>query len=157
MITHQFSRYVLIPADPKHLDLARAWTLADPDHAAQRVRPEFWIEQGERWEAWLLTDEEGPVYFFKAVRYDPDIEVHIQFPPYPAVAAITSQIHHRNRLSMALVEGMRWLERRARGVREIRFESQNPSLIRFAEKHLGFTNEGGRLSKRLEAADVRCN
>jgi hypothetical protein len=154
MLTYQFSRYLLIPADPRHLELARAWTLADPDHAGS-VRPEFWIEQGERWEAWLLTDAEGPVYFFKAVRYDPDIEVHIQFPPYPAVAAITSQIHHRNRLSMALVEGMRWLERRARGVREIRFESQNSSLIRFAEKHLGFTNEGGHLSKRLEAADVR--
>jgi hypothetical protein len=150
MIAHQFSRYLLIPADPRHLGLARAWTLADPDHAGS-VRPEFWIEQGEQCEAWLLTDEEGPIYFFKAVRRYPDIEVHVQFPPYPAVAPITSQIHHRNRLSLALIEGMRWLEQRAKSVREIRFESKNPKLIRFAENHLGFTNEGGHLSKHLEA------
>lgn len=156
MIAHQFSRYVLIPADQKHLDLARAWTLADPDHAGS-VRPEFWIEQGEGCEAWLLTDKEGPVYFFKAVHFNPDIEVHIQFPPYPAAAPIHSQAHHRNRLALALVEGMRWLERTARSVREIRFESRNPKLIRFAENHLGFSNEGGQLSKRLEAAGVRSN
>jgi hypothetical protein len=56
---------------------------------------------------------------------------------------------------MALVEGMRWLEQRAKSVREIRFDSCNPKLIKFAENHLGFTNEGGRLSKRLEVADVR--
>jgi hypothetical protein len=154
MIAHQFSRYVLIPAEQRHLHLARAWTLADPDHAG-RVRPEFWIEQGEGCEAWLLTDEEGPVYFFKAVHFHPDIEVHIQFPPYPAALAITSQIHHRNRMALALVEGMRWLEQTARSVREIRFESRDPKLIRFAENHLGFNNEGGRLSKRLEAASVR--
>jgi hypothetical protein len=154
MITHQFSRYLLIPADPRHLDLARAWTLADPDHAGS-VRPEFWIEQGEGCEAWLLTDEEGPVYFFKAVHCQPDVEVHIQFPPYPAAAPILSQVHHRNRLALALVEGMRWLECRlkaAKRMREIRFDSRDPKLIRFAEKHLGFTNEGGHLSKRLEAA-----
>jgi hypothetical protein len=39
-------------------------------------------------------------------------------------------------------------------MREIRFDSHNPQLIRFAERHLGFTNEGGHLSKRLEKKEI---
>lgn len=155
MIAHQFSRYVLVPADPRNLDLARAWTLADPDHAGQ-VRPEFWIEQGEGFESWLLTDKEGPVFFFKAIVRDRYVEVHIQFPPYPAAAPIANQMHHRNRMALALVEGMRWFEARVR-IREVRFESRNPSLIRFAVKHLGFRDEGGQLSKCLEGDYVRAS
>lgn len=153
MIAHQFSRYLLLPADWRYLELARAWTAADPDHAG-RVQGEFWIEQGEGFESWVLTDEEGPVFFFKAIIRDGYVEVHIQFPPYPQEAPIERQAHHRRRLSLALIEGMRWYEQRVR-IRELRFDSRNEQLIRFAEKHLGFKNDGGQLSKRLEADHVR--
>lgn len=151
MIVHRFSGYTLVPADATCAALAHMWTMADPDHAG-RVKPEFWIEQGEGIESWLLYDRLGAVYFFKSIRQDLDIEIHIQFPPYP----VDARMNHHCRISLALVEGMHWLENRIRGkIREVRFESRNPSLIRFAEKHLGFTNENGQLSKRLEATDVR--
>lgn len=157
MIVHRFSGYTLVPADASCLMLACVWTTADPDHAG-RVKPEFWIEQGEGMESWLLYDKHGAVYFFKSIRRGLDIEIHIQFPPYPAEAGATARMRHHRRISFALIEGMRWLENRVRGrIREIRFESRNPSLIRFAEKHLGFTNENGQLSKRLEAPHVRIN
>ena len=88
------------------------------------------------------------------MRRDDDlaIEVHIQFPPYPAAADLAGQMQHRRRMSLALIEGLRWLERRVNGhgLREIHFDSRNPSLIRFAQKYLGFHNERGLLSKPLE-------
>lgn len=154
MIVHRFSGYTLVPADATVAALAEQWTKSDPDHVL-RVNPIFWIEQGEGMESWLLYDRHGPIYFFKSIRRDNDIEVHIQFPPYPSETEPAMRMNHHRRLSLALVEGLRWLESRVRGkIREIRFDSRNPSLIRFAEKHLGFTNENGQLSKRLEAPRV---
>ena len=157
MIVHTFSGYELRPAGLDDLELARAWTNADPDHIG-RVDPAFWIHQAPGMESWLLCDGKGPVFFFKAIIHRETLEVHIQFPPYPIQENAGKQIEHRRRVSLALIEGTRWLEQRVKGLEKMRFESQNPSLIRFAEKYLGFTNFGGQLTKSLkEAPYVRLN
>lgn len=151
MITHAFSCYRLRRADLGDVELAAAWTKRDPEHAG-RVLPEFWIEQGIGVESWVLFDKQGPVFFFKSVVRNQILEVHIQFPPYPIAATLEKQAQHKRRMSLALIEGMRWLEQRVKGFfLEIRFDSRDSKLIHFAEKHLGFTNQNGQLAKRLQA------
>jgi hypothetical protein len=141
MMAFTFGGYQLREALAQDLELARAWTAADPDHAG-RVLPEFWLTN-----AWLLSDSAGPIFFFRGIRQGlggRELEIHIQFAP-----GLT-----RQRLTAALMEGMAWLEANTQDVDEIRFDSKNFSLIRFCEKRLGFTNAGGKLTKRL-AAEVR--
>jgi hypothetical protein len=93
------------------------------------------------------------VFFFKAVQMPEKIlEIHVQFAPLPEPVYPWSHSKHRARVSRALTDGTEWLEDRVRGYfREMRFESTNPTLIHFCEKHLGFKRQNGTLSKGLGA------
>lgn len=146
METFQFKGYRLKPASLVDLPLAKAWTKADPDHAG-KVDPGFWLGQSARTQSYLLIDADGPVFFFKGSVAGKSLEVHVQFPPDDDAA-----MHHlrRRRISQGLIEGLTWLEGHMRyAVDEIVFESTTPALIRFCQRHLGFTHEGGRLRKKL--------
>jgi hypothetical protein len=134
-----FKGYQLRDTVPADIDLARAWTAADPDHAG-RVLPEFWITDG-----WLLSDREGPIFFFRGIRIKPrTLEIHVQFGDNLT----------RERLVSALIDGEAWLMENALDIDEICFDSKNPVLIHFCEKRLGFTNVNGKLCKQL-TAEVR--
>lgn len=152
----RFDEFALRPAVAEDLPLATTWTRADPDHWGMDAA--FWIQQGYRVESWLLHDATGPVFFFTAKTFENRagaqlekvLEVHVQFPPVPNEHEGEAQRQHRQRMGHALLDGTAWLEKNLRGeFAEIRFESLSPGLIRFCERHLGFTNQGGRLFKRL--------
>lgn len=144
--------YLLEPAAAKHKALAEQWTAWDPDHAG-RVDPSFWLEQDEACDSYLVSDGMGPVLFFKVIIWtDRDFfqyrkkvaEIHMQFMP------ASTTIDHQ-RIGGALLKGCPWLEEllRAAGVEEIYFDSTSPGLVAFTTKRMGFTQEDGRLRKRL--------
>jgi hypothetical protein len=137
-----FNGYLLRSAVLSDIPLAAAWTDSDPDHAG-RVPPRFWIADDS---CWLLSDRDGPVFFFRGIRIAERIlEIHVQFAPNLP----------RERLVSALLEGMAWLETNAQNVDEICFDSKNERLISFCEKRLGFVNTNGKLCKRLPIAEMR--
>lgn len=140
--TYHFGTYTLRPAGMiVDFYLAHEWTRADPDH--KDVSPQFWLEQGPDSDAYLLLDQEGPLYFARLIRTTPEqVEMHIQFPP---------QTGHR-RVVLGLMNGMVWLEKMLRRIRirELYFKSCSPTLIRFAIRRLGFEDDGnGKLQKCL--------
>ena len=148
----RFDGYLLEPASYEHKDLAEKWTAWDSDHAGQ-VDPRFWLEQDGTRDSYLVSDRHGPVLFFKVIMWtDRDFfqyrkkvaEIHMQF--MPASIAIDHQ-----RIGGALLKGCPWLEEilRAAGVEEIYFDSTSPGLVAFTTKRMGFTQEDGRLRKRL--------
>lgn len=154
MAQHRFANYLLRMTGPEDLKLATEWTAADADHAG-RVDPRFWLERDAHGESWLLHDAEGPLFFFKAVRFESQgqniLELHVQFSPVPEPIDPWTHRHHRVRTARALVDGTQWLERTVQAFHEMWFDSNNPVLIHFCEKHLGFTRKGGRLFKKLQA------
>jgi hypothetical protein len=154
--TLRFDGYLLEPAEFKHKALAESWTAWDKDHAG-RVDPRFWLEQDERTDSYLVSDAAGPVLFFKVIvmgikQFESDpfpswkhAELHMQFMPAACGA-------DHNRIADALFKGYPWLELIliGAGVSEIYFDSRSPGLVAFTTKRMGFTQEGGRLRKRLE-------
>lgn len=153
--TFRFGEYELRPAGTKRgdLGLAVAWVDSDPDH--QGTPPGFWIDQKANIDSYLLSDDSGPVFFFKIVQREQRenapfftvtkiAEIHIQFRPVTTRA-------ERERLMTALQEGLVWLEKvlASVGVQEIYFDSRNTNLIRFCLKRLAFTQDGERLTKRI--------
>lgn len=153
-----FDGYRLEPATYEHKDLAEQWTAWDRDHAGQ-VDPSFWLEQDEACDSYLVSDGIGPVLFFKVMTWimgslhnasfntgpnKKKAEIHMQFMP------ASTTIDHQ-RIGGALLKGCPWLEEllRAAGVEEIYFDSTSPGLVAFTTKRMGFTQEDGRLRKRL--------
>lgn len=151
--------YVLEPASFAHRVLAEEWTAWDKDHAGC-VDPRFWLEQDESRDSYLVSDEFGPVMFFKIIVWilgslenasfetgpnRKEAEIHMQFMP-----ATTS--HDHTRIGQALLKGCPWLELIliGAGVSEIYFDSTSPGLVAFTTKRMGFTEERGQLRKRLE-------
>jgi hypothetical protein len=144
--TFSFSGFTLRPAIPKDRTLAAAWTLADPFHKA-RVNPNFWLEQAFGKDSYLLSDARGPVFFFKLERLSEEkVECHIQFMPANLPDA-------RERTRAGLIQGFEWIERvlGMNSVRSLVFNGDNPELIRFAKKRLGFTGETSRLVRPIPA------
>jgi hypothetical protein len=161
--TLQFKGYTLRPAGPADLDLATAWTAADPDHAGQ-IGPQFWLEQQLGVDCVLVSDGKGPVFFFKAVmlvykrRRGPlplqlvglSEQTITEVSPIPEKVAAQVFIQFmpcmteedRERTREALIQGMEWLEPvlEQGGAEEIFFDSRNKKLIAFCVKRLGFQN-----------------
>lgn len=152
---YSFDGFQLRRTDLGDFALAEAWTNADPDHAG-KVDPLFWLRQSECDQGYVLSDSQGPLFFFKGVIIGRSMEVHIQFLP---CSAEVHEFHElRFRLGNGLMKGMAWLEARMRGVvDQIFFESSSMGLIRFCEKRLGFAMTNGRLLKQItEVKNVRC-
>lgn len=155
--TFTFGPYTLRPAGKFDADrkLAEEWTSADRDHAG-RVDPVFWLEQKLGRDSYILQDKTGPLFFFKLIqpalpedRFNA-CEVHIQFPPHPGQPE--KQPLQRERLAIALHEGLQWLERVLIGnnIGEIFFDSTSDPLVAFCIKRLGFQLVDGKLRKRLD-------
>ena len=58
-----FDGYVLRPAGVDDLEMAEAWTAADPAHHGTRA--DFWISNRIDVKSYLLVDRHGPVFFFR--------------------------------------------------------------------------------------------
>lgn len=152
--TFQFGPYTLRPTTKVDGRLAREWTHADPWHR-ETVDPGFWLEQGQYADAYLLLDQDGPLYFARLIVSESsprwrEVEMHIQFPPVPADEA--GKLKLRARVARGLIHGLTWLERMLKGIsaRELYFDSRTESLKDFCVRRLGFEDKGGgRLVKKL--------
>lgn len=139
---YHFHGYTLRPATSEDILMSTAWTAADPWHA-NTTNPEFWLDQSPGIESYILEDAEGPVFFFRMTRA---VRLDIQFPPEPPEGDT------RKRVRDGLREGFGWLAAvlALSGVHEVIFKSENPELIRSAEKRLGFRYSKGELVHELE-------
>lgn len=159
--TFRFGEYTLRPAGTSIWDfrLAKAWTDADPVHRG-KIEPNFWTEQSFSRDAYILVDGSGPLLFFKTVMYEakaidttqPPLrwtELFMQFPP--AGETEDDAAETQKRIAAGLLAGAPWLESvlKGNGIREIFFQSDSPSLIRFTVKRLGYVQEGSKLRKQL--------
>ena len=133
--TYTFGPYQLRPATPEDEELARAATAADPEHAGI-ISPTFWLEQDRGVDCYVLTDAEGPVFFFRMQRV---ARLFIQFMPGVTPA--------RNR--KVLTEGMGWLDvaLRAASVTELIFDSTSRLLRLFVSGKLQFRPKHNTLSR----------
>lgn len=142
--------YELRPTTVEDLDLARRWTMRDPAHAGI-LPPSFWLQQTDGRDSFLLSDDQGPVFFFKMhLESRTAVRIFIQFPP-------GGSIHFRRasekRTAKGLIAGMDWLEKMLapNGVTEIFFDSASETLISFCVKRLGFVEDGEYLKRHLAA------
>jgi hypothetical protein len=139
MPSFQFEGYILRPAHESDLPMAREWNAADPDHAWELTQDRFWIEQGRRGgtliNSFLLWDEQGPVFFFRAEvpAGARSVEVSIQFNRSDRPTPLWRTMN-------GMLVGERWLRGMLakNGIRTIFFNSKSPRLIRFAQHRLEF-------------------
>lgn len=151
MSIFHFDGFCLQTARPfeNYKKLAQEWTDADAYHK-HSTDGGFWFEQDSGIESYILEDKFGVVFFFKMQRHPHDeVELHIQFPP-PAQDPRT-EAGRRDRVMRGLTLGLEWIEKvlALKEVSTLFFVSQNPSLIRFCEKRLGFTRAKKRLVKPI--------
>ena len=131
----KFAGYELRPATEEDIDLARAWTAADPAHAGI-IAPGFWLEQEPGVDCYLLSDASGPLFFFRMQRA---VRLLIQFSPEADA----------ERTRKGLEEGVAWLERGLAmvAVTEILFDSCATLLRRMVTGKLRFTPKRDTLSR----------
>jgi hypothetical protein len=133
-----FGEYRMEPARDADLFLARAWNLADPEHAWEAERPLYWITQSPIENSYVLRDRAGTVLFWKAIQTAPrEIEINIQFDRSQKEVS-------EARVVRALQAGFAWLKKAlpACGIDSVYFKSKNTRLVQFAERGLGFTKDG---------------
>jgi hypothetical protein len=146
----KFAGFTLRKTDEQDLSLAAAWSELDPAHKGTPAA--FWTQQTVDVMSWLLSDAEGPVFFFrmKAVfGVEGYVQVYIQFDPGSARAM-------DGRAERGLRYGFHWLETMLVGVgfQAVYFDTKNPKLVYFCRKQLGFHNtgrkneDGGMILKR---------
>jgi hypothetical protein len=137
---YKFGKYKLRPATDADTLMAARWVSADPWHATT-TKPDFFLSKEKGIESYVLEDETGPVFFFRMMRV---VRLDIQFMPEAEDAE-----HERTR--DGLIEGVNWLTAALAigGVHQIMFQSENPLLIRSAEKRLGFTRSPHELVREI--------
>jgi hypothetical protein len=151
MPSFRFDGFTLRPAIDSDLLLAGYWVSADPDHRLT-TKAIFWIEQSATSNSFLLEDQDGAVFFFKIVdEGNRTLAIHIQFGPDN-----TAQM--RARIMNGLTMGFAWLQKRlmAMGYEAVYFNSNNPSLIYFSQKRLGFVWDGKKLIRRIDDGKAEC-
>lgn len=142
-LSFRFMGYELRPTEPKDIDLARAWTTADPHHAGL-IAPEFWIEQGRGVGGmeltYVLCSPDGNLLFLRMERV---ARLYIQFSPIESA-------EDSKRLRTALKAGMEYLEIAlgAVGIGELIFDTASSLLRAFACRTLGFSTEGPAVLRR---------
>jgi len=138
--TFAFDGFVLRSTNAQDQHLAEEWTEADPAHRGTPAA--FWTTDKVDVKSFLLTDSQGPVFFFrmKAVwGMDPKghVQVWIQFPP-----GSTRTLGER--VWRGLIKGFAWLEGMMAqvGFEAVYFSTKNPKLAYFCRKRIGFVNTG---------------
>lgn len=172
----QFQGFQLYRAGQQDCWLAQLWTDMDPHHH-ETTPAEFWVENAPGVESYLLRDRDGWLFFSRLQRRNiiarrtpgvaeslwSAVELHIQFGPAEGERVLkpvldrtpyrqetaAMQTINRERTIAGLVRGMEWLELAlaGAGVSALFFDSENPNLIRFSQKRLGFAQEGTKLLK----------
>ena len=137
----QFGQYTVRRVDETDRELLLQWIASDPEHAANGTTPEFFTEESLGTGCYLLSDHNGPLFFFKT---ENTVRLHTQFGP-----SDTPEDRLRNR--DGLVHGMDWLAKQcaARGASEILFESRAPMLIRLAVQQMGCTRSPFEIKREL--------
>jgi hypothetical protein len=125
------------PSTVDDIDQIVEWTKHDPYHFHQG-QPEWWLTEAEgSLLAFCLMDKKGPVAY---VRLDVDgdfIRIHTQFAPEAVVS--------KRRLVVGMIAAVKKLIEFYSSqtiMRGFIFNSINPSLIMFMDKHLGFKPAG---------------
>lgn len=117
------------------LEQLTEWISHDPYHF-HLGQPEWWLTGAEgSLLSFCLMDGKGPVAYVRLDEGD-DIRIHTQFAPETVVS--------KRRLVVGMIQAVRALiglykDTSARG---LVFNSINPSLIAFMDKHLGFKSVG---------------
>lgn len=163
--TYHFGDCTLRPATGADLDLAREWTAADEVHKGT-IAGNFWIEQGAGVDCYLLSDGQGPLFFYRMeravtarvgneepvyfFRLEPAVRLLIQFSP------VTTE-QERQRTRRGLIAGARWLAGMlgTSGVGEIFFDSTSKLLRRFVTGELDFDSRPDTLSRRIQVMGRR--
>lgn len=139
-VSYTFFGYTLRPATAKDLELARAWTAADPAHHGV-IAPEFWIEQGIGIDSFVLTDAGGPIFFFRMQRA---VRLFVQFAP------IKNKVDEA-RARDGIFRGVNFLVGALAKVQicEMLFDSTSKLLRLYVVGRLRFTPREGTLSRAI--------
>lgn len=146
---YQFDGYTFRPATPDDKPLARLWNMMDPDHKWEMQYPDYWIEQNNQVNSYVLEDSVGILFFVKSIRHmGNEIEITLQFDRECGIVS-------KARVVRALAVGFEWLKEALpmNGFKSLYFMSKNEDLILFTEKRLGFVKDGVRQIYTLKGAE----
>lgn len=122
----------LSTSGPEDLPRIRSWVLADPWHNHQN-NDEWWLT-GNGFLSFRIDDEKGPAFYARINREIPWFILNCQFAPRTEVSPRRVVLAIRDSLGLVIPV----LKPKAKG---LRFDSDNPSLIKFLEA-FGFTASG---------------
>ncbi len=137
---YKFDGYTFRPAAPGDNPLARLWNTMDPEHKWELQFPDYWIEQNNQVNSYVLEDSIGILFFVKSLRHaDNEIEITLQFDRECGTVS-------RARVVRGLDAGFKWLKKALpmNGFKTLYFASKNEDLVTFTEKRLGFVRDGQR-------------
>lgn len=146
---YTFSSYTFRPCIPDDQPLARSWNRMDPEHEWEMQFPDYWVEQNEQVNSYVLEDALGILFFVKSIRHmGHELEISLQFD---RECAMVSKI----RVMRGIEVGFEWLKEALpmNGFTTLYFLSENQELISFTEKRLGFVKEGMREIFRLKGTE----
>lgn len=142
---YQFEGYIFRPATRADLPLAQQWNRNDPEHGWEAEYPEYWIEQSDHMNSYVIEDGLGVVFFVKSIRQAEDeIEITVQFDRMRETVSKT-------RVMAGMNAGFRWLKEALpmNGFKSLYFSSDNERLIFYAQKRFRFMQEGRKLVHRF--------
>lgn len=112
------------------------WIAHDPYHF-HLGQPEWWLSGANgSLLSFCFTDEKGPLVYARLDLEGEYIRIHTQFAPETVVS--------KRRLIVGMIQGIRTLIEvyKTQGYKGFIFNSVNPSLFGFMDKHLGFKSIG---------------
>lgn len=123
------------PSTFDDIEQIREWILHDPYHFHQG-QPEWWLTGvDESLLAFCLADERGPLSYVRLDAEGEYVRIHTQFAPLSVVS--------KRRLVVGMIQALKTLADLYKGAyKGLVFNSINPSLIAFLDKHLGFKPVG---------------
>lgn len=147
---YQFGGYTFRPATVDDKQLARLWNMMDPEHKWELQYPDYWIEQNNQVNSYVLEDAVGILFFVKSIQHmSNEIEITLQFDRECGIVS-------KARVVRGLEVGFEWLKKALpmNGFKSLYFMSKNEDLILFTEKRLGFVKDGTREMYTLQGAEV---
>lgn len=137
---YKFEGYTFRPATEDDQPLSRLWNMLDPEHKWEMQYPDYWIEQNDQVNSYVLEDAMGILFFVKSIRHlGQEVEITLQFDRRCGNVS-------KDRVREGLLAGFAWLKKALpmNGFKALYFVSKNPDLIQFTEKRLGFVKDGMR-------------
>lgn len=142
------STFVARPVTEQDRELIGFWIMNDPDHCG-RVDVDFFMTNTDKSNCLAVEDGFGIVVFYLRLTIENgSLIFDIQFG--------IDDTRHRQVITMCALEaGCKWFKKAASGLglNNIRFESSNAPLQKFAERRLGFERDGHTLTYAIGAED----